>query len=75
MSGMVERIARILHADQGYPTWPTPACTQCMDMARNILEEMREPTEAMLWAGPPEPYMDGDVWAKMIDAALAEPNP
>jgi hypothetical protein len=40
------------------------------DVARAAIEAMREPSDAMLQAGPPEPYMDRDVWAKMIDAAL-----
>lgn len=35
-----------------------------------IIEALREPTEAMLDEGPSEPYMDRDVWAKMIDKAL-----
>jgi len=33
------------------------------------IEAMVVPTEAMLEAGPGEPYMDRDVWAKMIRAA------
>jgi hypothetical protein len=36
------------------------------------IEAMREPTEEMLEAGPLEPYMDKDIWGKMIDAALKE---
>ncbi len=38
-------------------------------LAQAAIKAMREPTAAMLDAGPGEPYMDADVWAKMIDAA------
>lgn len=41
-------------------------------MARAAIEAMREPTIPMLEEGPPYPYMDKEVWAKMIDAALSE---
>jgi hypothetical protein len=41
-------------------------------MARAAIEAMREPGEAMLDKGPGEPYMDRDVWARMIDASLRE---
>lgn len=41
-------------------------------MARAAIEALREPTEAMLDEGPPEPYMEKHVWARMIDAALKE---
>jgi len=41
-------------------------------MARAAIAVLRNPTAAMLDAGPPEPYMDKDVWAKMIDAALQQ---
>lgn len=40
--------------------------------ARAAIEAMRDPTEAVLEAGPPEPYMDADVWRSMIDAALKD---
>jgi hypothetical protein len=39
-------------------------------LAKAAIEAMRQPTAAILDAGPMEPYMDADVWAKMIDAAL-----
>jgi len=42
------------------------------ELARAVLQEMRKPTKAMLEAGPPFPYMDEYVWAKMIDTALEE---
>lgn len=38
--------------------------------ARAAIRAMREPTVDILEAGPVEPYMDRDVWANMIDAAL-----
>lgn len=40
------------------------------DLMRAAIEAMREPTDAMLEAGPVEPYMDREVWRAMIDAAL-----
>ncbi|MGR9384932.1 hypothetical protein [Rhizobium leguminosarum] len=40
--------------------------------ARAALEALRTPTEAMLDEGPPFPYMDNHVWARMIDAALKD---
>lgn len=39
-------------------------------IARAAIKAMREPTDKMLAVGPPEPYMDKDVWAKMIDSIL-----
>jgi len=44
------------------------------EMARVAIEAMRVPTKTMLDAGPGEPYLDGYVWGKIIDAALAEPS-
>jgi hypothetical protein len=85
MTGMTERIARAmavsegvdpdvivtrfsrLDADVKHPAW----CLYSA-FARAAVEVMREPTEAMLDVGPGEPYMDGHVWGKMIDAALSE---
>lgn len=40
--------------------------------AKATIQAIREPSEEMLQAGPGNPYMDKDVWAKMIDAALKE---
>jgi hypothetical protein len=34
------------------------------------MKAMREPSEAVLDAGPSEPYMDREVWARMIDAGI-----
>jgi hypothetical protein len=64
MSEMIMRIAAALsEADHS-------ADGDYRKLAVAALEAMREPTEAMLEAGPPDPYMDRDVWAKMIDQAL-----
>lgn len=68
MSEMVERVAHAIKAKVPFGYGMTDAET--LQYARAAIEAMREPTEAMLDNGPSEPYMDGDVWAKMIDAAL-----
>lgn len=63
---MVERVAKVISRHLGVepsPNWD--------EVARETIKAMREPTQGVLDAGPPEPYMDKDVWAKMIDAALA----
>lgn len=75
---MVERVARVIGGllygyvdpDDTPRTWK-----RSVDVAIAAIEEMRTPTPAMLDAGPPEPYMDADVWAKMVDAALSPPLP
>jgi len=68
MSEMINRVAIALKAkafaivDTKQVSW--------QELARTAIEALREPTEAMLNAGPLEPYMDRDVWADMIDEAL-----
>lgn len=78
---MVERIARVLCSIAGQNPdlaigmeegVPTLGWSLYRDDARLVLEALREPTEAMLDEGPPEPYMDNHVWARMIDAALKD---
>jgi hypothetical protein len=69
MTGMIERVARALafehvRSELHWQEWTEAAC--------EAIEAMREPTSAVLNAGPPEPYMDKDVWSKMIDAALGK---
>ncbi len=77
MSEMVDRVAKAL-AGRGWEgledgdvfcSNPTKYHYRCQ--AREAIAAMRVPTPAMLEAGPFEPYMDRDVWAKMIDAALS----
>jgi hypothetical protein len=77
MSEAVERVARTISDAMscddaaalywGYDEYPE----RFREVARAAIAAMREPTEAMLEAGPADPYMDKDVWARMIDAALA----
>jgi hypothetical protein len=74
MSEIVDRVARAMCDTKLWPgawkretegnreEWRMLACA--------AIEAMREPTDAMLQAGPPEPYMDRYVWGKIIDAAL-----
>jgi hypothetical protein len=79
MSEMVDRVAKALwessdDTEMGAP-WENLTGhwrKTYEDMARVAIAAMREPTQAMLDAGPVEPYMDAYVWAKMIDAALRE---
>jgi hypothetical protein len=74
VSEMVERVARAIYeSTQGKWTgvpWAEADRGEHLRQARAAIEAMREPTEGMLDAGPPEPYMDRWVWAKMIFAAL-----
>jgi hypothetical protein len=67
MSEMVELVAKALcdDDDSGILSIET-----CRHMARVAIEAMREPTPDILAAGPGDPYMDSEVWSKMIDAAL-----
>lgn len=75
MTSMVERVARVLagkHWDEN-PAYRDHYKT----LALAVLEEMREPTEAMQDAGnvPTYQWIDNtadDVWSRMIDAALKE---
>ena len=80
MTEMVERVARALAArkcglvkDPYGERLPDDLWQQCIPDARAAIEAMREPTDKMLDAGPPFPYMDKGVWQAMIDAALSEP--
>lgn len=70
---MVERVA---HALSGVVKWDEVIAGRqehFRTLARAAIAAMRDnPTEEMLEAGPPEPYMDRDVWAKMVEAALKE---
>ena len=70
MSEMIDRVARAIEEASQPPGRPDYALLM-RNCAIAAIESMREPTAAMLDAGPPEPYMDKDVWAKMIDAALS----
>lgn len=90
MTGMVERVARIIwqaavDPDVGGATWRT-----YIPAARAAIAEMRETTEGMVAAGQQVRVaadfdlsgayrlvgtVADDVWQAMIDAALAEQNP
>ncbi len=75
---MIERVARILYPNafvnecncEDYRKYKEIAKEVAFIQAIEVIRAMKEPTEAMLEAGPPEPYMDKEVWAKMIEAAL-----
>lgn len=74
MESMIERVeaaimgemARLLRAGEYLALSGNPR-----KIARAAIEAMREPTEAILSQGPGEPYLDRDVWARMIDTALS----
>lgn len=68
MTDLEKRLITRLKADLGKPLLSESILRKAVG---GILEEMREPSEAMLEAGPPEPYMDLGVWRAMIDAALS----
>lgn len=76
MESMIERVAKEMAKE--YRRRPVslahnPDVAGAMfHMARAAIKAMRDPTEAMLDEGPPEPYMDNHVWARMIDAALKD---
>lgn len=73
MSAMLQRVgAAILEAESQWT--PKGPVSKERAMALAALEALREPSQTMLDAGPPEPYMDAEVWAKMIDAALTPPE-
>ena len=61
---MRKRVARVIREQQG-----------CFfdDIARMVIAEMREPTEAMLEAGAHHVH-PGYVWQAMVDAILKEPH-
>ena len=69
---MVERVADAL-CDECLKTFGAHEMLGdlCDKLARAAIQALRVPTDAMLEAGPGEPYMDRDVWARMIDAALS----
>lgn len=75
---MVETVAEAIWDSQAPPGAPPYHHLNNMEkfqvslIARDCIKAMREPTDAMLKVGPGDPYMDKDVWAKMIDAALEE---
>ena len=69
---MIERVARSITEVLRAKGASSRMMDAGKDAARAAIKAMREPTEAMLKAGPPFPYMDKDVWKAMIDAALGE---
>jgi hypothetical protein len=72
MSEMVDRVAAAIRESEAY-WWnrdDEPDDGLAETLARAAIEAMREPTLAVLEAGPSEPYMDIDVWRAMIDEAL-----
>ncbi len=92
MSEKVEQIARIICAEadvligepfqQRYVCETVTDCESCMAKAHAVMAELREPTQAMTYAGkkadPSEHTLeasDGDIstiWRAMIDAALSD---
>jgi hypothetical protein len=82
MSEMIERVARVLYERSvASLTWDNiHAASQesWRDLARAALEELRNPTEAMIEASNREwdgrmSHRSAGAWQAMIDAALAEP--
>ena len=93
MSEMIERVAEAIGcidadrctrqrtAPSKRTKWQMKPCDLCMDAARNAIEAMREPTEAMLDAawrlpddGPAIIYKSAieEKWREMIGAALKD---
>ena len=88
---MVERVARTLyvasHHANGAREWDNPngitelAKPRFRDMARAVIEAMREPTAVMIEravaevSGFPRPRTIEAIYIHMIDAALSEPEP
>lgn len=83
MTEMIDRCARALYNEfrkgmhesagsriQYWDNLPTVIKEVFRGQVRAVFEAAREPTTAVLDAGPDEPYMDAYVWAKMIDACL-----
>ncbi len=64
---MIEKVAKAmaLYEDSMEDYWK-----RYTGLAKAAIEAMREPSEEMIYQGPGDPYMDKEVWAKMIDAAL-----
>lgn len=57
---------------------PLYVVTNPAEVARAVLEAIREPSEAMVEAIPDDrntPIYAEDIWQAMIDAALAESSP
>ncbi len=74
MSEMVERVARALFLAE-HPTaeWSAGrARMKWFALAEAAIAEMREPTEAMIEAADNRWISCGDLWVKMIDAALSQ---
>ncbi len=78
---MIERVARRLfwlngqYADRGMKTWAdaTPLVREkFIKEALAAVDEMREPTDAMLHEGWKQSPHIGGAWTAMIDAALVE---
>lgn len=67
--GMVERVAAAIIRRNDFDFYMS--ADEAKAFARAAIEAMREPTQAMLDQGPPEPYMDASVWGKMISTALS----
>ena len=74
MSEMIQRVARALAQLEGHENLPTLQSAY-EQRARVAIEAMREPTEAMLDAGPRSLggcWPDDPCWSRMISAALEE---
>ena len=79
MSEMIERVARAIctklggiWTEAGPDNDPDDFCDEYRRIARAAIEEMREPTTAMLF-GTKSEFSEislGGVWGEMIDAAL-----
>jgi hypothetical protein len=75
---MIERVAKAIYEKRngsGCTPWGRQKKVHqapYLSDAAAAIEAMRTPTEAMLDEGPPEPYMEKHVWARMIDAALKD---
>lgn len=67
---ILARKAHVIYVPTGQYQQPVPCWMLYRQEAYAALQALHDPTEAMLQAGPPEPYMDRDVWSKMIDGAI-----
>lgn len=72
---MIKKVAQAIkdkHWSDPYVIEPSSGEFNYNAIAKVAIEALKNPTIEVLMSGPDEPYMDNDVWNKMIDAALKE---
>lgn len=75
MSEMIERVARRLAQLITEPgAHPDSRMAHCMVLAKEAIEEMREPTDAMCEAADWHQQSDVNAYQRAIDTALTAPS-